>query len=58
MIVNAQSQGSAIGRRWVHVERRLREGLGRLEIEARRGPLEAGRIEILSGALMLIGCAS
>ena len=44
VIVNPQSRGGATGRRWADMERRLREALGPLEIEATRGPREAGRI--------------
>jgi YegS/Rv2252/BmrU family lipid kinase len=44
VIVNPQSRGGATGRRWADVERRLRNALGPLEIEATRGPRDAGRI--------------
>ena len=44
VIVNPQSRGGATGRRWVDVERRLWDALGPLEIEATRGPRDAGRI--------------
>jgi diacylglycerol kinase family enzyme len=44
VIVNPQSRGGATGRRWAELERQLWDALGPLEIEAERGPQDAGRI--------------
>jgi YegS/Rv2252/BmrU family lipid kinase len=44
-IVNPASRDGALGRRWPHVESRLREGLGRdFDVERTRGPRDAVRI--------------
>jgi YegS/Rv2252/BmrU family lipid kinase len=44
VIVNPHSGGGATGKRWRAVEARLREVLGSVEVEATRGPRDAGRL--------------
>jgi diacylglycerol kinase (ATP) len=44
VIVNPRSGAGATGARWAAVERRLRDALGALEVEATRGPRDAERL--------------
>jgi diacylglycerol kinase (ATP) len=57
VIVNPMSRGGATGRRWPAVEAKLRDALGRLDVEMTRGPRDAERIAregVRAGAELVI----
>jgi diacylglycerol kinase family enzyme len=57
VIVNPKSRGGATGHRWPAVEAKLRDALGRLDVEMTRGPRDAERIAregVRAGAELVI----
>lgn len=57
VIVNPKSRGGATGRRWPAVEAKLRDALGRIDVESTRGPRDAERIAregVRAGAELVI----